>query len=98
MNQKKDIEDGIEIVGNVHENKELFEVKRIVKVTEKLNRDKMLDEGVFLAICGLNQCREKTFITGVVRLEMAVARIQKVIDYINKNKIEKQITDIPDEK
>lgn len=28
MNQKKDIEDGIEIVGNVHENKELFEVKR----------------------------------------------------------------------
>lgn len=69
---------------------------RIVKVTEELNRDKMLDEGVFLAICGLNQCRENIFITGVVRLEMAVARIQKVIDYINNNQFEKQITDLPD--
>ena len=60
-----------------------------IKLVQDLDRNKMLDEGVFLAICGLNMCREKMFITGVVRLEMAHHKIGKAIDYIYKERDKK---------
>jgi len=58
---------------------------RVVKVTEELNRDKVLDEAVFLSICGMNQIREGCQITGVVRLEMARDKLDRVIKKINSD-------------
>lgn len=67
---------------NIPESKS--ESNRIVKVVESLNRDKVLDEGIFLALCGLDHCRINLEITGVVRLEMAHHKIGRVIDKINE--------------
>lgn len=53
-----------------------------VNIDITLDRAKVLDEGIFLAICGLEQCRANQFITGVVRLKLAVERIQLAIDSI----------------
>lgn len=58
---------------------------KIAEVTIKLDRNKLLDEAVFLSICGLQQCRENFAITGVTRLEMARDRLNVAIDVINKN-------------
>ena len=56
-------------------------------VYQTFYRSKVLDEGVFLAICGLNMCRDKEFITGVVRLEMARNKLDKAIKYIYIHKL-----------
>jgi hypothetical protein len=56
-----------------------------VTIHKTLDRDKTLDEGIFLAHCGLSQIREGYKITGVVRLQMAVINLQSVIDKINKD-------------
>jgi len=60
-------------------------MSNIVDVVETFDRGKILDEGVFLAICGLDLCRDGLQILGVVRLEMAVHNLQKTIDKINKD-------------
>lgn len=57
---------------------------RIMKVKYELNRDKVLDEAIFLALCGLTQCREGMKITGVVRLELAKIGLETAIKGINK--------------
>ena len=59
---------------------------RVSNVNMSFNRDKILDEGVFLAICGLTHCREGLGITGVVRLEMARDRISKAIEFFSQSK------------
>ena len=57
---------------------------RIVKPIVTLDRGKHLDEAIFLSMCGLDLCREKQFITGVVRLEMAVHKLQHTIKHLYK--------------
>jgi len=57
---------------------------REITVTETLNRDKVLDEAIFLAICGRNKIKDGDRITGNVRLEIAVYKLQRCIDKINK--------------
>ena len=57
------------------------------RIWQQLDRYKILDEGIFLSICGLNMCREKQFITGVVRLEMARDKIDKAIKHIYAHKM-----------
>ncbi|RLA62746.1 MAG: hypothetical protein DRQ78_07645 [Epsilonproteobacteria bacterium] len=59
----------------------------IIKIEQDFDRNKILDEGVFLAVCGLNMCRNKEFITGVVRLEMARDKLDKVIKKIYKDEV-----------
>lgn len=54
-----------------------------VQIVQKLDRDKPIEEAIFLAICGLNTINEGSRITGVVRLEMAVAILQREIEKIN---------------
>lgn len=61
---------------------------RTVDVQQTLNRDKVLDEAIFLAICALNKIRCGDRITSVVRLEMAVHGIQRTIDKLNKDRDE----------
>lgn len=58
---------------------------RTVEVNQTLNRNKFLEEAIFLAICGLNLCKENSRITGVVRLEMARDMIDKTIKHINES-------------
>ncbi|TET88709.1 MAG: hypothetical protein E3J96_02810 [Sulfurovum sp.] len=62
-----------------------------VEVHQIFNRDKLLDEAVFLGICGLNMCKDKEFITGVVRLEMARDKLDKVIKHIYKEKLKTEV-------
>lgn len=50
-----------------------------------IDRNKLLDEAVFIAICGLEQIREKTFITGKVRLEIARDKLDQVINKLEKD-------------
>ena len=57
------------------------------RIYQTFDRYKTLDEGVFIAICGLNMCREKQFITGVVRLEIARDKIDKAIKHIYTHKM-----------
>ena len=52
--------------------------------TIELDADKTLDEAIFYALCGLTHCRDKTLITGVARLEIARAKLDAVIEAINK--------------
>ena len=56
-------------------------------ILQILHRSRQLDEGIFLAICGLNMCRKKEFVTGVVRLEIARDKIDKTIKYIYEHKM-----------
>jgi len=62
-----------------------------IEVHQIFNRDKLLDEAVFLGVCGLNMCKDKEFITGVVRLEMARDKLDKVIKYIYKEKLKTEV-------
>ena len=52
--------------------------------TVELDTDKTLDEAIFYALCGLDHCRDKSVITGVVRLEIARAKLDVAIDALNK--------------
>lgn len=61
----------------------------LIEVHQTFDRNKELDEAIFLAICGLNLCREKSCITGVTRLEIAKAKLEKIISKIN-NKLEQE--------
>ena len=56
----------------------------VVKVTEELDRDKTLDEAIYLALCGLDHCRTSLCVTGLVRLEMAHHKLGRVIDEIQR--------------
>lgn len=58
-----------------------------VEVHQTFNRNKLLDEALFIGICGMNMCKDNEFITGVVRLEMAREKLDKVIEYIYKEKL-----------
>jgi hypothetical protein len=62
----------------------------IVNGTYELNREKVLDEAIFLALCGLTQLREGLEITGVVRLKMAKVKLDATIKKINE-KIDSQL-------
>ena len=57
--------------------------------TIELDTDKTIDEAIFYALCGLTQCRDKTLITGVARLEIARAKLDAAIETINKKIDEK---------
>lgn len=61
----------------------------LVTVHQVLNRSKLLEEAIFLAICGLNTCKEFSCLTGVIRLEIARDLLDKSIDGIKK-KMEKE--------
>lgn len=61
--------------------------ENIVKVEQDFDRNKVLDEALFVGICGMNMCKDKEFLTGVVRLEMAREKLNKVIEYIYKEKL-----------
>ena len=50
----------------------------------ELDTDKTLDEAIFYALCGLDHCRDKSLITGVVRLEIARAKLDVAVDALNK--------------
>ena len=52
--------------------------------TIELDTGKTLDEAIYYALCGLTHCRDKTLITGVTRLEIARAKLDKAIKAINK--------------
>ena len=52
--------------------------------TIELDTDKTLDEAIFYALCGLDHCRDKSLITGVVRLEIAIAKLDVAVDALNK--------------
>ena len=52
--------------------------------TIELDTDKTLDNAIFYALCGLDHCRDKSLITGVVRLEIARAKLDAAIEAINK--------------
>jgi hypothetical protein len=56
-----------------------------IQIHETLDRNKILDEAVFLALCGLQHCRDGLDITGVTRLEMACSKLTAVINRINNN-------------
>lgn len=56
-----------------------------VQIVQELDRDKPIEEAIFLALCGLNTINEGSRITGVVRLEMAVAILQREIEKINND-------------
>ena len=58
---------------------------RTVEVVETLDRNKVLDEAIFLAICAMNKLRDGDKITSIVRLEMARNGIQRTIDKLNKD-------------
>lgn len=49
-----------------------------------LDRSKLLDESIFIAICGLRQLRDGLNTTGKVRLEIAKNGIQRTINALNK--------------
>ena len=57
--------------------------------TIELDTDKTLDDAIFYALCGLDHCRNKTLITGVARLEIARAKLDRAIEAINKEINEK---------
>lgn len=57
-------------------------MSNIQHVQDSLDRSKTLDNALFIGLCGLGMCREKMFITGVVRLEMAVHGLQQSIKHI----------------
>lgn len=59
---------------------------RVANVKMTFNRNKILDEAVFLGLCGLTQCREGFAITGIVRLQMAVDGMNKAIKFFDKDK------------
>ena len=63
----------------------------IVEVHQTFNRDKLLDEALFVGICGLNMCKDKQFLTGVVRLEIARDKLAKVISYIYKTELNTKV-------
>jgi hypothetical protein len=52
---------------------------RTVHITQDLDRDKVLDAAIFLAICGLNQMRDGSITTGLARVEEAIYMMQKVV-------------------
>ncbi len=58
-----------------------------VEVHQTFDRNKLLDEALFVGICGMNMVKDKEFITGVVRLEIARDKLDKVIEYIYKEKL-----------
>lgn len=55
-----------------------------IEVKETLDRDKVLDEAIFLALCGLDHCRHGSEITGLVRLEMAKHKLESTIKKIKE--------------
>lgn len=56
----------------------------IVNVDEDLDRNKVLDEAIFLALCGRDLCKNGSSITGVVRLEMAYEKLGRTITEVNR--------------
>lgn len=52
------------------------------EVHQTFDRNKMLDEALFIGICGMNMIKDKEFTTGVVRLEMARDKIDYIIQAI----------------
>jgi hypothetical protein len=52
----------------------------IKNINIELDRDKKLDEAIFLSLCGLDQMRDGTKMLGMVRLKMAHDLLGKVID------------------
>jgi len=54
-----------------------------VQINQELDRLKPIEEAIFLALCGLNTISAGSRMTGVVRLEMAVAILQREIEKLN---------------
>lgn len=50
-----------------------------------IDRNRLLDEAIFIAICGLEQIRDGLFITGKVRLEIARNKLDQVIKKLEKD-------------
>ncbi len=50
-----------------------------------IDRNKLLDDAVFIAICGLEQIRAELSTTGKVRLEIARAKLDRVIKKLEKD-------------
>lgn len=68
---------------------QIEQIDKIIEVHETLNRNKILDEAIFLSICGRKLCRENSCITGVVRLEIAYHKLGLVIAKIKKQQDKK---------
>ena len=58
----------------------------IVKVELELDRNKTLDEGIFLAICGREILKGGDKITSPIRLELAIDKIKKVLKKLEETK------------
>ena len=58
----------------------------IRKVEIELDRDKVIDEAIFLAICGRNMIKDGDKITSGLRLEMAVYKLQRCINKLKADK------------
>ena len=60
-------------------------MNKIVNGNFYLNRDEVLDDAIFLALCGLDQVRDNLKITGLVRLEMAYHKFGLAIEKLKKD-------------
>jgi len=58
----------------------------IAQLNTQLDRDKVLDNAIYYAICGLHGLKDGDTITSVVRLEIAMYYIQRAINNIKENK------------
>lgn len=58
--------------------------KETVEGIYKLDRDKVLDEAIFLALVGLNNLRVGSKITGLIRLETAKVKLDAIIEKLKK--------------
>ena len=59
-----------------------------IEINQILDRNKVLDEALFLGICGRNIIEEDgSYMTAVIRLEMAIDKLDKVIRLIHKEKL-----------
>jgi len=56
----------------------------IVHIEEDLDRDKVLDEAIFIALCGKGHLNENCKITGLTRLQIARDGLNKVIKYLEE--------------
>jgi len=66
----------------------MIKAEKKVEINQVLDRNKVLDEALFLGICGRNIIEEDgSYMTGVIRLEMARDKLDKVIKLIHKKKL-----------
>lgn len=76
-------------MNKIKQGTQLFTVppsRRVLKTCIEINRDKLLDEAIFVAICGRNQIKQGSKITGVVRLKMAKYKLEEAIRRLEKRK------------